>query len=73
MSIRWISVKKRVPDDRRNVLIWGHGVMLGKKPRFLGTDKYNSGNRFDCEIRGGIFSPGWVVTHWAEINEPDSE
>lgn len=73
MPIDWISVKKRVPENRRDVLIWGHGTVAFKTPQFLGVDRYNPGHRFDREIRNSVLSPGWKVTHWAELNAPSSD
>lgn len=76
MSIEWISVKVRVPENRRSVLIWGHCSGLGLRLNgpggaFLGSSKFNpspNGGEFDVE-RHGRFSHR-LVTHWAEINGP---
>ena len=70
----WISVDKRVPEDRRRVLVWGRSWVLGNARRdgeFLGETKYNptrSGGCFDIE-RAGHFA-SYQVTHWAEIVGP---
>lgn len=72
MSIDWISVDDRVPDNRRTVLVYGFFISFaGAKKGFLGTSKYNrtkAGGKFDNELRGR-FSRN-QVTHWAEITEP---
>jgi len=78
MAIDWISVKDRVPDDRRNVLVWGwwwfSPFPRNEQGRFAGKTSYNSspsGGRFDCERKGyfGI----WHITHWAEIEGPQPQ
>lgn len=78
--IDWISVDKRVPEDRRDVLVWGAcwwGPFNRFKPtQFLGKTRYNAGGRytegrFDIEKHGGRpFSVAVSVTHWAEITGP---
>lgn len=76
MSIEWISVRERVPNDRRPVLVWGTYTFLGYdrtggKGEYLGRSRYNwssDGGQFDIEraSRGG-----WShITHWAEITPP---
>jgi len=77
---RWYSVKERVPDDRREVLTWGHKTILGiYTPKvigggYLGASRYNrssSGGRFDIE-KSHTFGFS-TVTHWAEIIGPHGE
>lgn len=75
MSIEWISVTQRVPDDRREVLAWGIPCIAFRRgPRFLGSTKFNPSRRgggFDMEnVRGWLPPPS--VTHWAEITGPDA-
>ena len=55
--IDWISVKERVPDNRRTVLAWGYFYFKPQyRPReekFMGVTKFNpdpkSRGNFDCE------------------------
>lgn len=78
--IRWIRVKDRVPDDRRQVLAWGPVDWLfgawKREPAFLGITRYNPGadgarGRFDREQLHALSSIVCEVTHWAEIVGPD--
>lgn len=76
MSIAWINVKRRVPDDRRAVLAWGYAILFGINCRptgaFLGATKFNPsrvGGDFDIETAGRFVLRR--VTHWAEIEGPD--
>jgi hypothetical protein len=76
MSIEWIDVKTRVPDNRREVLTWGRFTVFGYERSgpngwFLGVTKFNpccDGGRFDSEAFGRFAHRG--VTHWAEITGP---
>lgn len=77
--IDWISIRVRVPENRRFVIAWGRSGMsfAGYQPggeSFLGSTRYNPsprGGNFDCEV-GRHFS--WCsVTHWAEITPPTKE
>ncbi len=63
MSIEWIPVSLRVPDDRREVLTWGAG-------KCLGVSAFNWGKKGGCfDIERRLL---WSarVTHWAEITGP---
>jgi len=76
MSIEWIDVEKRVPDDRRQVLVWGRNALFPglRGSGFMGSTRYNQSQRggcFDCERSCRFGIP--VVTHWAEINGPEVE
>ena len=73
MSIEWIDVRTRVPDNRRIVLVWGEDSLRWSRPNnsFLGSTRFNpssNGGKFDAEAwnRWRILR----VTHWAEINGP---
>lgn len=79
MSINWISVNIRLPDDRRKVLVWGSTYLMGTRlgpegGSFLGSSRYNlkrdGTGVFDCESFGYFGSDS--VTHWAEIEGPGS-
>jgi len=77
MSINWINVDVRVPDNRRPVLAWGSSSIFSdpriRAPKFLGVTKFNptrDGGEFDIE-RNTRFS-FWRVTHWAEIEGPET-
>jgi hypothetical protein len=73
----WIPVKERVPDDRREVLVWGDmNYIFGAikiKPRFLGVSRYNAGGHkaglFDCDCGQRCYGVYSTVTHWAELPE----
>jgi hypothetical protein len=74
-SIRWISVKQRVPDDRRKVLAWGIATVpiIGARSAFLGVTQFNpskTGGKFDVDSFGMF---GHMTTHWAEIKGPPAE
>lgn len=75
MSIEWIDVTVRVPDNRRSVLAWGFvtsGGIWRSDKRFLGVTHFNpskSGGLFGCERNSNIMY-GSHVTHWAEIEGP---
>lgn len=74
-SIRWISVKQRVPEDRRKVLAWGIATVpiIGARSAFLGVTQFNpskAGGKFDVDSLG-MFSR--MTTHWAEIKGPPAE
>lgn len=73
----WISTSERVPDNRREVLVWGvAGFSLAGqtvlRDQFLGTSRFNTSKRgrglFDIEG----YTPFILrrVTHWAEIEGP---
>jgi len=74
VSIEWISVKSRLPDDRRKVLAWGSASMMGlnwNSGGFIGATKFNpgrDGGRFDIEAYSRFSVT--IVTHWAEIVGP---
>ncbi|MES2634038.1 MAG: DUF551 domain-containing protein [Pseudomonadota bacterium] len=74
MTIEWIGVETRVPDNRRDVMAWGVKAVAGNTWRvgFLGSTKFNlccGGGKFDVEACGfGLMSI--KVTHWAEIEGP---
>lgn len=73
MSIEWISVKTRVPDDRRKVLAWGLSIFVTSDECFLGGTSFNpsnNGGKFDVEIAGRVLTHTYIVTHWAEITGP---
>ena len=70
-TVKWISVNQRVPEDRREVLVWGQ-TFTGflREPRFLGVSRFNPSPtmpQFDVEKR--LIAS--VVTHWADIIGPD--
>lgn len=82
--IRWISIKDRVPDTRRQVLAWGTVTFVYvylREQTFLGVTRFNPGSGgspgdFDCERLGPmLFAPLALrsVTHWAEIVGPARE
>lgn len=61
--IDWISVKERLPDNDREILIRScYGYSVG---------------HISCCVGGGFLKDSGVqleqVTHWAEINEPQSQ
>lgn len=60
----WIDVAERVPDNRRDVLVWGRRVFPSSTPRFLGVSRYNPGDCFDIER--SVISI-YRVSHWAEV------
>ena len=65
--INWISVDERLPDNTRNVLLY---TRLGYRLRNVTVGFYESiGNNF-CDTQRGHIDK---VTHWAEINEPESK
>lgn len=71
MTIEWIDVKTRVPNNRRRVLVCGAAGMLcvTVKYDYITISKYNPGGKFDSEQSRGFF--GYMaVTHWAEITLP---
>lgn len=77
MSINWINVDVRVPDNRRDVLAWGTSTLVGSpfggEPKFLGVTRFNParhGGEFDVE-RNAHFTAR-RVTHWAEIEGPEA-
>ena len=71
--MEWIKVTDRVPDNRRQVLVWGYSYFpYPHIPQFLGNSQYNitsKGGRFDIE-KGSWYST-YIVTHWAEIVGPN--
>lgn len=77
VGIDWVPVARRVPDDRREVLVWGFRRYIGGNDipagRFLGISRCNLSRfwtaLFDCER--GFFDRGVTVTHWAEISGPE--
>lgn len=68
--MRWISRTKRVPSDRRKVLVYW-------KDRF-GIDAFQV-TRCNIDSNGAQFDverPKWssrYVTHWMELNRPDAQ
>ena len=67
--INWINKSIEVPTNRREVLVWGYTIPnFGRKPRFLGTTRYNRNDLFDIEKNNTWIS--CVVTHWADIKGP---
>lgn len=69
----WIPVSERLPNDRREVFVWGQSAMCmrpGRKGRYLGTSRFNWATHGSCfDIERGRWSA--EVTHWAEIVGPD--
>jgi hypothetical protein len=67
-SFQWISVKERVPGDRRRVLVVAEPVVQLVSRRAIVISRCNfdttHGYAFDCE--GGRGFP-IRVTHWAEL------
>ena len=78
--ITWTSKQTRVPDSRREVLVWGETTHSGfpcfyrEPPKLLGTSRFNvseEGGRFDIEKPPGMLGGTYRnVTHWAEITNP---
>lgn len=73
MPIPWIPVAKRVPEDRRWVLVWGHDTIAGFKrpPTCFGKSRFNAsprGGRFDMEQSN--FLGFRTITHWVELEGP---
>ncbi len=69
--IEWISVKDRVPENRRQVLVCSRNVLNPLGSSSVHVDKYNPKGVFDCERVGGVASLICRrVSHWAEINHP---
>jgi hypothetical protein len=71
MTIEWIPVTERVPDDRRRVLAWTENCLFRSLGPWLQVTQFNPtkrGGRFDCEVSGFVTVP--KVTHWAEITAP---
>jgi hypothetical protein len=68
--VKWISVDERVPEDRREVLVWGQTFIgFRREPRFLGVSRFNpSPTRPAFDVEKGLIVS--VVTHWAEITGP---
>lgn len=86
MSIYWISVQQRVPNTRRDVLVWGYPVRsvsgnnftdITMPGAFLGVSRCNidrEQSMFDIErpgLWGVLRLAAPVVTHWAEITPPN--
>lgn len=78
-SIMWIDKELSVPGDRRKVLAFGvtlvgaPGFKIIHRRGFLGATRCNISGRvglFDIEKDSGPFVTK-VVTHWAEITDPE--
>ena len=71
--MQWIPVEKRLPEDRRRVLVWTETTLLGGMVRSgpavtrFNPDRF--GGRFDIEKPGSWFLLS-CVTHWCEIEPP---
>lgn len=76
-SIVWIDRDDRVPNNRRQVLVFGDRIRYRFGPLksgFLGVSRYNmdrDGGRFDIEKPGRWCDLFVHVTHWAEITDPE--
>lgn len=76
-SIAWIDRETRVPNNRRQVLVFGDRLRYGfgsQERVFLGTSRYNmdrDGGRFDIEKKRNVLDCWNLVTHWAEITGPE--
>lgn len=68
--MEWIPVEKRLPDDRRRVLVWIEARLMGRAIRYSpAVSRFNPGDRFDVEKPGSWFILN-RVTHWCEIESP---
>lgn len=70
ITLEKYSINERVPNNRRQVLVWGYTTILGHNRsdiKILGTTKFNPGGIFDIEIRSSYNPFYTVVTHWSEL------